>query len=137
MPPFVKICPKCTRVHDVAFVICSDCGTPLPEQSAEEVVTAWFEGEHTMFDVVHDSPEVAWSAILRILERELTTEQIAILAAGPLEDLLARHGSQFIDRAEREAKQNPGFNHLLGGVWQSNMSQEIWQRVQTSRKETW
>jgi hypothetical protein len=137
MPPFAKICPKCGRFHDVVFVICGDCGTPLPGQSADEVVAAWFEGEHTMFDVVHDSPEVAWSAILRILERELTMEQISLLAAGPLESLLVMHSSQFIDWVEREAKRNQRFNHLLGGAWQSNMSQEIWQRVQAVRKETW
>jgi hypothetical protein len=137
MPPFMKTCPKCGRIHDVAFVICGDCGTPLPGQSADEVVAAWFDGEHTMFDMVHDSPEVAWSAILRILERDLTTEQISLLAAGPLESLLAMHGSQFIDRVEREAKQNQRFNHLLGGVWQNNMSQEIWQRVQAARREKW
>jgi len=50
----------------------------------DDVVKAWFEGEQTMFDVVHDSPEVAWSAILQILERKLTDEQLALLAAGPL-----------------------------------------------------
>jgi hypothetical protein len=44
----------------------------MPEQSAGEVVTAWFGGEQTMYDAVHDAPEGAWPAILQILERELT-----------------------------------------------------------------
>jgi hypothetical protein len=132
----MKICPKCGRAPDVAFVICGECGTQLPEQTIDEVVAAWFEGEHTMFDVVHDSPEVAWSAILQILKRELTGEQISLLAAGPLESLLATHGPLFIDRIEREADHNPRFNHLLGGVWNPG-APEIWKRVQTARKKIW
>jgi hypothetical protein len=90
-----------------------------------------------MYDVVHDEPEVAWPVILRILERELTDDQTALLAAGPLEDLLVLHGPQFIERIEGEAQRNPRFNHLLGGVWQNQMSQEIWERVQRARKEVW
>jgi hypothetical protein len=90
-----------------------------------------------MFDAVHDSPEVAWVAILRILERELNDEQRSLLAAGPLEDLIAMHGSQFIERVEHEARQNPRFNYLLGGIWQNQAAPEIWQRVLRVRKEVW
>jgi len=90
-----------------------------------------------MFDAVYDSPEVAWLAILEILARELTEDQMASLAAGALEDLLGTHGPQFIERVEHEAKQNERFNHLLGGVWQCQMSPEIWKRVQKARKEVW
>ena len=88
-------------------------------------------------DAVREVPETVWPAILKILEHELTDEQIALLAAGPMEDLLADHGAQFIDRVEAEAEQNPRFNHLLGGVWRSHMSDDIWARVQKARKEVW
>ncbi len=90
-----------------------------------------------MYDVVRDKPEIAWPAMLRILEHELTEDQTAVLAAGPLEDLLAVHGSQFIERVEHEAQRNPRFNHLLGGVWQNEMAREIWERVQKARSEVW
>ena len=90
-----------------------------------------------MYDVVRDEPEVAWPAMLQILERELTEDQTAVLAAGPLEDLLAVHGSQFIDRVEREAERSSRLNHLLGGVWQNQMPQEIWERVQKARRAVW
>jgi hypothetical protein len=90
-----------------------------------------------MYDSVHDSPEVAWLAILRILERDLTDDQRAVLAAGPLETLIAMHGSQFIERIEVEAKHSPRFNHLLGGVWKNDSSPEIWGRVELARKEKW
>lgn len=112
-------------------------------QSVSDIVEDWLQqsqrtkGDATMYDVVHDEPEVAWSAILQILERELTEDQIATLAAGPLEDLLAVHGAQFIERIEREAQRNPRLNHLLGGVWQNQMPQEIWERVQKARRAVW
>jgi hypothetical protein len=114
----------------------------MPE-SVANVVNDWLEqsqrsdGDSTMYDVVHDAPEVAWSAILEILQRELTEDQLAVLAAGPLEDLLAVHGPAFIERVEREANRNPRFNQLLGGVWQNEMKSEIWERIQKARKEVW
>src|SRR5690349_8430056 len=113
------------------------------QRSVIEVVEDWLQqssredGDATLYDVVCDEPEIAWPAILQILERPLTDDQVAILAAGPLEDLLAFHGPEFIDRVEREASQNPRFNHLLGGVWQNRMLPEIWERVRKARKEVW
>jgi hypothetical protein len=111
--------------------------------SVTEVVQDWLresqrdDGGATMYDVVHDEQEIGWQAILQILEHELTEDQTAILAAGALEDLLALHGAQFIERVEREAVRNQRFNHLLGGVWQHQMPQEIWDRVQKARKGVW
>jgi hypothetical protein len=102
-----------------------------------ELEAEWFKGGELMMDAVRDVPETVWSAILKILQHELTDDQLASLAAGPLEDLLADHGIQFIERVEREAEQNPRFNRLLGGVWRSHMSDEIWGRVQKARKEVW
>jgi hypothetical protein len=109
----------------------------MSEQSVQEIVKNWLDGEHTMFDAVQDAPEQAWLAILQISARGLNEEQLSLLAGGPLESLLAWHGSQFIDRVENEAANNPKFNHLLGGVWQNLMPQEIWERVLKARKEVW
>jgi hypothetical protein len=137
MPTPVKVCSGCGAANDPAFTLCCQCGVTLPSQTVEDVVAAWFDGEQTMFDALYDSPEVAWSAILQILGRELNDEQIASLAAGPVEELLVKHGAEFIDRVVSEAERNPRFNHLLGGVWQSEMSQELWLRVQSIRKKAW
>lgn len=108
-----------------------------------EVVEDWLlnseleDGEATMADSLAEAPETAWAAILALVQRDLTPDQTALLAAGPMEDLLAMYGPQFIERVEREAAANPRFNYLLGGVWQNQMSLEIWARVQKARKEEW
>jgi hypothetical protein len=100
-------------------------------------VAAWFAGEHTMFDACTEEPDLAWSAILAILRSDLSDEQRASLAAGPLETLLAWHGEGFIDRVEHQAALDRRFNYLLGGVWQCGMPQEIWERVQRARVAVW
>jgi hypothetical protein len=80
------------------------------------LVFAWLNGnfESLMYDACPDEPEIAWGAILEILKRELTEDQMALLAAGPMEDLMVHHGSTFTNRVEQEAKVNDRFNNLLG-----------------------
>jgi len=84
------------------------------------------------FDLEMDHPDLCWKAILNILHREPDEAVLGILAAGPLEDLIHYHGDRFIDEIELEARQNPAFRHLLGGVWESS-SPEIWNRILEAR----
>ena len=77
------------------------------------------------------SPEDTWEIILGILAQAPSDRALGSLAAGPLEDLLSRHGPSIIERVEREAHHNPAFASLLGGVWQHTMPDEIWARVTT------
>jgi hypothetical protein len=81
-------------------------------------------------DDARDDPERAWYFILYAPDDPRCAEHFGVLAAGPLEDLLSFHGAAFIDRVEALAHQNPKFAFLLGGVWQFQMSDEIWARVQ-------
>jgi hypothetical protein len=101
----------------------------MAESSVEAVVNDWFAGEHTMFEPCTENPEVAWAGILEILKRDLTEEQRSLLAAGPVETLLSRHGGAFIERVEAEARNNAAFRELLGGVWRQDMPEEIWSRL--------
>src|SRR5215217_501384 len=80
------------------------------------LATAFLDGDVTMYPACIDEPEAVWQAIIRLSREALTDQQTATLAAGPLEELLARHGSAYIERVETEARQRPKFRHLLGGV---------------------
>ncbi len=82
-------------------------------------------------------PEEAWLIILAIKEQAISEDAIALLAAGPMEDLLAHHGNAFIERVEAEARRNPRFNNLLGGVWRSSISEDVWRRVEAARGDVW
>lgn len=102
-------------------------------------VIEWFGDDQAMLDadLFVEQPELVWQAILEVLRRDLTADEKGDLAVSPLEELLYFHGAGFIDRVEQEAKTNPQFNHLLGGVWRSEMPSEIWDRVQKARNEVW
>ncbi len=80
--------------------------------------------------VVREHPEHAWQCIVAAVADPRIEPYVGILAAGPMEDLLSYFGEQFIDRVELEAKQNPAFASMLGGVWRFQMSSEVWERVQ-------
>jgi len=98
---------------------------------------ATFWSYEKLDDLCQNSPDLAWEVIQEILEADQSDAVVANLAAGPLEDLLAEHGLKFINRVEERARQNPMFRHLLGGVWQNAMSNEIWARVQAAAGERW
>lgn len=122
-------------------------------QSLEELVQGWLahwrnepkKDEHfwateAAFDLARNEPDWAWRFVLATLD-ELKPEQddkvLAVLAAGPLEDLLANHGSEVIARVEDEARRSPRFRELLGGVWKSSMPEEVWQRVLKAAPQRW
>lgn len=87
---------------------------------------------HSEFSwIVENEPEKGWLAILAALQDPRQEFGLGNLAAGPIEDLLSFHGNDFIERVETEAKINPKFAWLLGGVWQHTMTDEIWSRIQS------
>ena len=97
--------------------------------SLPELARAWVEHHskaekdqdrnwQTLYDyeteLVGDDPDKMIDWILEILKIEDNPMMISLLAAGMLENVTGMHT---IDRIEREAKANPRFLHLLGGVW--------------------
>ena len=77
-----------------------------------------------------------WKTIIEILRRDPPRSMIGNLAAGPLEDLIHGHGPEVIERIEIEARRDPAFRYLLGGVWESS-TPEIWDRVRKARGKSW
>ena len=88
-------------------------------------------GATDLYDLTYEEPEKLWLLILEIHHRDQSIAIQQVLAAGPVEDLLAKHGDTFIERVEAEARRDPQFAKLLGGVWKSTMSDAIWDRLQT------
>jgi len=96
------------------------------KQEHEALFWAW-ESIHGLVD---RDPETAWRVIDLIWRRDQDDWILANLAAGPVEDLLARHGPAFIDRIYLTARREPVFRKLLGGVWGRNrIAAPVWQRL--------
>lgn len=110
----------------------------LEPEKAPEKKENWWAGEQVMgWMLPEDKPELLWQFIIAAYKRDMPDIAMASLAAGPLEDLLAHHGPEYIDRIETLVRQDPKFRHLLGGVWKNAMTDEIWQRVQAARIKAW
>ena len=86
-----------------------------------------------MFDLVRDHRDMAFEAIRATLARCTTPEQVAMLAAGPLEDLLTEHGPEMIDRVLAEAEASDRFRYALTGVWKNEIKPMVWARLESAR----
>lgn len=103
------------------------CMKASPGSSAHDK-NAWAVSQ--LIDLMLDEPDAAWSTILAILKADSSGWMLEMLSAGPLEDLLAKHGSAFIDRIEQQAWKDSKFRLLLGGVWKGSMPEHVWVRIQ-------
>jgi Family of unknown function (DUF6869) len=70
-------------------------------------------------DLIDDDPCLAWTIILEILHRAHSEGTFSLAAAGPLEDLIAFHGRNLIDRIEQQADGDETLRRALFGVWLS------------------
>ena len=120
-----------TRVVD-AWIEGQDAG-----KGADEHKSNWWAIEQFMDWALHGEADLLWTFVLSTYNRNISDRVVSVLAAGPLEDLLAKHGPEFIERVEQLARQDKKFNFLLGGVWRNSMSEDVWKRVQAVRHSTW
>jgi hypothetical protein len=108
----------------------------------ERVVTAWFVHEETFWawelvtKLVESDPEPAWRVISLLVEAAPSHDVLEIIGAGPLEDFLSAHGQHFIERIEKRAGDDPRFRHCLATVWQGDIPDTLWARIQTAVGET-
>lgn len=77
------------------------------------------------------SAEAQWQFILAAVSQAQSDDDLGHIAAGPLEHLLGRHGSEFIGGVEQQAVQDLKFARAMTGVWKYTMTDEIWSRVET------
>ena len=104
------------------------------------IAAAEFDGKppsdnHWAIDYVIELPydkkfNELWLFIKHAYKKDISNEIIEMLAAGPMEDLLSYAGESYIQEIEDLARKDPKFASLLGGVWESSMSGEVWKRIQ-------
>lgn len=99
-------------------------------------------------DFPREEPQLTWDTIMLIVKtypeadfyNDIKTEAQEVcgtLAAGPVEDLVSFHGRDFIDRFESEARADRRMAWVLGGAWQFEMNDEIWDRVRHVADDTY
>src|ERR1044072_8098587 len=109
----------------------------VTKDGSPERESNWWAMEQVIDWHLERQGEHLWQFITTAYKRDLSDRAVGLLAAGPLEDLLAEQGPEFIDRVEELARKDPKFNYLLGGVWRNSMTAEVWERVQAARHKVW
>ena len=90
--------------------------------------------EEVLQAAIWNDADYAFSIVSLIHELDSEQKYVETFAAGPVEDLLSWQGASVIDRIEGLARRDPKFAFVLGGVWQNNMTDEIWARVQAAQQ---
>jgi len=80
---------------------------------------------------VDEDPLRALSVLAKAAAAAPGDQDLALIAAGPLEDLLCLHGVQVIDEVERLAAKDERFRRALSGVWgEDGVAPAVWARVE-------
>jgi hypothetical protein len=109
----------------------------LTSADKEAKYDKYFWAWENLNDLTSKNPKLAWELILQIHRTEHSDWVTFNLAAGPLESLLVYCGDVVIDWVEKEARKDPKFNDLLGGVWRNSMTKKVWERVQAICNTVW
>ena len=98
------------------------------------------EGDALDFELPFHDPRTCLDAIRFVLTQISTTPAnptFALLAAGPLEDLLITHGHELIDKIDLLARRDPAFRLLLNGAWISQAAPLVLERLAKYRNAPW
>lgn len=120
-----------------------------PDEIAEEWVRAWSGGETPAigvgvgasrldWELPREDPELCLESIMKVLGRiedPFSNRLVAVLAAGPLEDLLAENWGVVVEQMEVLAKRSPEFRFLLNGVWDSTIHPEVLSKLAKYRNQ--
>lgn len=129
-------------------------GQPISDRDVEALADSWIryqqaalrqrsgvdeEADFTPVKVVSElsrsDPQSAVALIRSVLAKVSDEEVLAVLAAGPLEDVLGKHGPEVIDEVEKLAHQDHRFRELLFGVWRNTVDSATWERIERLRLE--
>ncbi len=81
-------------------------------------------------ELIRRDPDEAWTLLLELIARAEDDRMLASIAAGPLENLIVRHGWHLIEKIEAEAETGRRFRRALSGVWgETQMSEDLAQRI--------
>jgi hypothetical protein len=122
-----------------------------PAEIAEEWIQAWSGTESPAvgagvgasrldWELPREDPELCLESIINVLSRidgSSPNRLLAVLAAGPLEDLLAENGHVVVDQVEVLARRSPEFRLLLNGVWDHTIKPEVLSKLAKYRNQQW
>jgi hypothetical protein len=101
----------------------------LAYQSSHSSEMEW--AIHEVFDLYGKlDDQGALELILDLIEAANTEKDLALIGAGPFEDMLVKHGPKIIDQVIELARKDLKVRTALSNVWQNNITDQVWQKVQ-------
>lgn len=91
-----------------------------------------------VFRLPKDEPEECWRFNLIACALPLSEDQLGLLGAGILEDLMDAHGSDFLDWVEAAAKVSPAMQTAVDAVWTMSMDAYVartFKSIQSHRRK--
>ena len=82
--------------------------------------------------LISNDPNEALLVIGNIINVDNSDVIAENLAAGPLEDLLVRHGESILNAIIDLSTKDQKFSSLLGGVWANTIDKDVWDKIQES-----
>jgi hypothetical protein len=76
------------------------------------------------------SAATQWAFICACVADAQTDEQLGAIAAGPLEHLMGHFGADYIDEVEARASVDPRFRTAVEAMWQYQIDDAVWARLQ-------
>jgi hypothetical protein len=108
----------------------ANCRDAIRSGSDSDDANATFWAYSELDRLCSTDPERALKVIGLIAHAGVEDRVMYNLAAGPLEDLLVRHGDKVIDQIEALARQDGLVLFLVSAVWTERMTSDIRGRVQ-------
>jgi hypothetical protein len=100
-----------------------------PPTSSERVSGEANVGTAVVFMNFTSRPQHQWAFIVASMIFAESDDELAHIAAGPVEHLLGNAGEEFITLVEQQAAADPKFARMLTGVWKYTIPDAVWARV--------
>ena len=125
--------------------------TQSPTEIAEEWIRAWSGTKPPAvgpgvsescldWELPREDPVLCLESIIKVLGLiggSSPNRLLSVLAAGPLEDLLAENGHVVVEQVEVLARRSPEFRLLLNGVWDSTINPGVLSKLAKYRNQRW
>jgi hypothetical protein len=83
-----------------------------------------------LWQLTEYAPDASWSVIEELMKLADSDGRLAIIGAGPVEDLLVHFPKEVIARIEARARADSSFRRMLSAVWPNSIPPAIYARVQ-------
>lgn len=90
----------------------------------------WTEDDVNLYRLLHAEPDGGLSVLFAAMQLTDDEQLLNLLAAGPVEDFLGRHGEVYLDRIHSLALEHRRLREVLDGFWQGAMPKRVWHRIE-------